>query len=133
MAHEALEEASSAKQSVQNYRKKLSSLKGRVEDVEVDSISTRIEYHSGSLDGLRSRKADESDVERVETALDEVENQSVNRLDAHESSIRDLREQIEELQDALSAAEEKNAELQAEIEEMQRGRLDRFMDRFADD
>lgn len=74
MAREASEAAESARASVQNYRKQVHELKQRVSALEelverVSSLEGTVEYQGGSIDGLRSKKANTSDVEELEERL----------------------------------------------------------------
>lgn len=94
---------------------------------KVDSIESSVNRHGGSIHGLRSRKADESDVERVEERVESDERereedmtQVDKRLDAQEAAIRELREENEQLRAMLEAVQE----------EMAKGRLDRLRERF---
>ncbi len=139
MAHEALEEASSAKESVQNYRKKVSRIDGKVNDVEddvdeleeqTDSIDTSVEYHSGSLQGLRDRKADEADVEDLD---DEMNSRIEELKEQQKESVNYLGGKIEELREEIAELQQENEELWEVIEKMQRGRIEKFRDRFSDD
>lgn len=127
MAYEAVEAAESARESVQNYRKKLHRMRKRVEELEeleeqVEENASDLGYHSGSLQGLRDRKADEKKVAGVRTDLvdfrDEMEEKHEaavdhlgGRLDAQEMTVGELREEIEELR-------EENEELHSELDEL---------------
>lgn len=121
MAYRAVDEAESAKQSVQAYRKKVHRIDNRLDDLDavedqVDENESELGYQSGHIHGLRDRKADESDVERVDERLDEAEQERAEdmdhverRIDAQEDAIRDLREDVQTLQ-------EENEQLRSELE-----------------
>lgn len=137
MAHEALEQASSAKDSVQHYRGKVHRLKKKVEDQgdslssleeRMDSTESTAVRNNDWVISLRDRKADESDVEQLEERVDAITKQqreSVNRFDGR------LTEQGEE----IAALREENQQLRSVVaelrEEMDRGVIDRAQDRWA--
>lgn len=122
MAHRAVEEAASAKESVQRYRKKVLRLKNRLEELEelkekVPEISTDVSYQGRSIKRLQERKADETTVkdlrkkfiefrepmiDRHHDAVDRLE----QRLDAQEAAIKDLRKENEQLRSELAELKE---------------------------
>jgi DNA repair exonuclease SbcCD ATPase subunit len=140
MAHEALEEASSAKDSVQSYRKKLNRLKTTTED-DLDDFSDTLDKRLSRLREVENLASSNdygldivsNDVDGIEGRVETLEGNHSDMKEWTKKRFKSQQEEIEELQAALSAAEEKNAELQAEIKEMQRSRLDRLKDRFGDD
>ncbi|MFC6963948.1 hypothetical protein ACFQJ8_20155, partial [Halocatena marina] len=118
MAYEAVEQAESAKESVQNYRKKLHRMGKVVDDLkgleeQVEENSTKLGYQGGSISGLRSRKADDEDVASVRTDLvdfrgemEEKHEAAVDhvrgRLDAQEMRIGEMQGEMEQLRDENS-------------------------------
>ena len=139
MAHEALEEASSAKNSVQSYRQKVSRIDDKVGDTEDDvdelvekvgDVEVTAGQNRGSINGLARRKADESDVENLD---EELKSRIENVREQQQESVNYLGEKIEELREEIADLQQENEELRTEIEKMQRGRIEKFRDRFADD
>jgi methyl-accepting chemotaxis protein len=122
MAAEARDDAASAKASVQNYRKKLSRMKGYVEDLGDDLAE---------IDAQHAH-----DYERVDH-LGRVAEKAHNRAHENQRTLKDLRhaiddrataEDIEQVRDDLATVEQNAAQRLEEIE----GTLDETVQRQAE-
>jgi chromosome segregation ATPase len=104
MAGEAYEAAESARESVQNYRKKLYRVRSRVEELEelpgrVGETETKLEYHAGSLEGIRSR--------------------AIETEEAHEEFAEEMREATERQHSEIEALQSENAELKQRLSRLE--------------
>lgn len=100
----AYEAAESARSSVQNYRKKLYRVKGRVEELEelperVRETETRLTYQAESLDEIRSQ-------------VTEVE-------EAHAEFVGEMREVAEYQHEEVPALVEENVALEERVEQLE--------------
>lgn len=135
MAHEALEEASSAKDSVQSYRQKVNRIKNDVEDVEdewvewqkdKDDAFSKLFFRTSIL---REDSDDQSDsIEEIECRVSDIEAQREEYVRNMGNRVGKQEKRIEALQSSVSSLEKENAKLWAEIEKMKRGPMDRFRD-----
>jgi DNA repair exonuclease SbcCD ATPase subunit len=101
MTHESYEAATSAKESVQNYRKKVHRLKERVEDLEnlqerVEDIETQTGHQQSAIDGIRQR--------------------GLKNEEAHEEFADEMRETVERQRQEIDSLHETIAALQQRIE-----------------
>ena len=113
----AYEAAESARSSVQNYRKKLHRVKGRVEELEelperVRETETRLNYQAESLDEIRSQATE------VAEAHTEFAGETREALDRQ-------REEIEALRAENSALEERIERLERQFEGIARQQAER--------
>lgn len=137
MAHEALEEASSAKKSVQDYRHKVSEMKSDVEETadHVEQWISRKNDHWQDLERRsdRTRTLAEENEERV----DNIEKNRSRSIQRTASRFTDNEEAIAALQTEVQSLQEENEQLRAMIEaiqeEMKKGHLDRLRERLVDD
>lgn len=122
MAHEALQEASSAKESFQHYRGKVHRLENKVEDQDeslsslkerTDSVEITAGRNKGSINGLRGRKADESDVEELHEEMSDW----IGDIEEHQrESVNNLGGEIEELREEIADLREENEQLHGELD-----------------
>lgn len=135
MAHEALEKASSAKESVQSYRKKLNRLKTTTED-DLDDFSETLDKRLSRLRDVENRSSSNdygldivsNDVDGVEGRVSTLESDHDDTRKWTKQRFESQQETIEALQKALRGVQKENEALRDEIEKMQRGPMDRFRD-----
>jgi len=132
-AAEALEAAESARDSVQSYRKKVSRLKGRVEDVEDDigDLEGRMEDAKEERQSIKMiakyARGKATSGERLEAVAE--------RVAATEEQIAETDEELAELQSRVSALEEGMEKLRAEqnrmVEDINEsfGKIEKHLDR----
>jgi NADH dehydrogenase/NADH:ubiquinone oxidoreductase subunit G len=121
MAAQARDDAASAKASVQNYRKKLSRMKGHVDDLG-DDLAEMDAQHAHDYERVaeveqRVKQAERQSIQN-ETAIEKARNE----VDTRASS-----EDVEQLRDDLVTLDENAAQRREEIE----GKLDETIQRQA--
>jgi hypothetical protein len=106
LAREGYEAGTSARESVQNYRKKVSRVKNRLEDVEaeVDEIGDQQESNNTSL-SIQSERSKDNRQRSKETkdAVADLQEQMDTR--AASDDVEQLRDDVSALQDALSSTQ----------------------------
>lgn len=126
MAFEALDAAESAKESVQNYRRKVYRLKQRIEELEaleerVAENATKLESHSGSISGLRDTKADSASVTNFGGEFvkfrDEMEQKHAEAIDRLDDRLDAQDRAISELRAEIATVREENEQLRTDFEE----------------
>jgi chromosome segregation ATPase len=111
LAREGYEAATSAKESVQNYRKKLHRMKEQVEEVQdlqeqVEDVDTQTGYQQGAIDGIRQR--------------------SLQNEDAHEEFADEIREIVDRQREEIDTLQQTTSALQQRVqtvEQKQRGAI----------
>jgi hypothetical protein len=106
LAREGYEAGTSARESVQNYRKKVSRMKNRLEDVEaeVDEIGDQQDNDDTTLTILSERSKDNRDRSKeTKNAVADLQEQMDTRAAADD--MERLRDDVSALQDALSSTQ----------------------------
>jgi chromosome segregation ATPase len=141
MAYEAKEAAESAKDSVQEYRKKVNRIKNTAEDVE-DDVNEWMATKNNHWKDLERRsshtksrsKDNEASVKSLKGRVSSIESDCKQkmkpRLTDNEKSIEELQAENAQLRRALGELQRQVDEI---IEEMEKGRLDRLREKIADD
>lgn len=106
LAREGYEAGTSARESVQNYRKKVSRVKNRLEDVEaeVHEISDQQESNNTSLSIQSERSKDNRDRSKeTKSVVTDLQDQMDTRAAADD--VEQLRDDVSALQEALSSTQ----------------------------
>jgi prefoldin subunit 5 len=106
LAREGYEAGTSARESVQNYRKKVSRVKNRLEDVEaeVHEISDQQESNNTTLSIQSERSKDNRDRSKeTKSVVTDLQDQMDTRAAADD--VEQLRDDVSALQDALSSTQ----------------------------
>lgn len=138
MAYEALDEAESAKESVQNYRRKVHRIKEYAEDVEgaIEKVQEMLEERSSHRDKIEQKalKA-ESDAHSVSDMLSKAEDRLSGRIDGVEEqqkrSVNEIGNRLGEVEAEMEGLREENERLRSRVHEMEqemdKGTVERFL------
>jgi chromosome segregation ATPase len=101
LAREGYDAATSAKESVQNYRKKLHRVKEQVEEVQdlqeqVEDVESQTGYQQGAISGIRQR--------------------SLKNEDNHEEFADEIREIVERQREEIDTLQQTNSALQQRLQ-----------------